>query len=137
MSKSPGSGTGNRHYIKKTALTYAGVSALCILITNVYAIFGHGVRSYYMDFMFLCPLAGGALFLIFYTAVYRRKLTGWCRLGFNFYNSGIATLTCGFLLTGIMEIAGTGSALIKYFYIAGAICSIVGAAVLLLHSRKV
>ncbi|MDR1692595.1 MAG: hypothetical protein LBR72_04490 [Oscillospiraceae bacterium] len=91
----------------KTPLIWLGAALGCVVITNVYALFGHGVRSDAMDGMFLYPLLGG-------TAVY--LLTGFAlkkaavRPGSTIYNAGIATLTAGGMLRGILEIAGTGSA---------------------------
>ncbi|WP_430839434.1 hypothetical protein [Clostridium nigeriense] len=41
------------------------------------------------------------------------------RISFNIYNSGIAALTVGSLLHGILEIAGTSSEYIMYYSILG------------------
>jgi hypothetical protein len=92
------------------------------VITNVYALFGHGVRSDSMDFMFLYPLLGGsAVFLLAarLRPVLRKKTRGISRAGYNLYNSGIAALTSAALLTEIMEIAGSDSRMIQYIRIAG------------------
>jgi hypothetical protein len=96
---------------------YSAVSAACLVITHVYALFGHGVRSASMDWMFLYPLAAG-------TGVFSLPALLWPRLpgrfqvfsraGYNLYNSGIAALTSAAMLTGIMEIAGGGSKWIRY-----------------------
>jgi hypothetical protein len=87
------------------------------VITNVYALFGHGVRSGSMDFMFLYPLLGGTLVFImaaFLSPVLPERLLTGSRAGYNLYNSGIAALTSAAMLSGIMEIAGTGSKWIQY-----------------------
>ncbi|MDR1815694.1 MAG: hypothetical protein LBR00_03295, partial [Clostridiales Family XIII bacterium] len=118
--------------VKKTAIAYACAAALCVVITNVYALFGHGVRSVSMDTMFAYPLAGGAAFLVLCLCLKKRETDRGFRFGFNAYSSGIATLTCGALLTGIVEIAGTGSDLIRFFFIAGyGLCGLGVAAVLI------
>lgn len=110
----------------KTAIVYLAVSILCILITNIYAIFGHGIRSDSMDFMFLYPLLGGTIVFLSVKLVLSRLLQkphgiGISRVGYNLYNSGIASLTSAAMLTGIMEIAGTGSEWIQYIRITGII----------------
>ena len=129
-----------RHLSIKTAMVYLAVSLLCVAITNAYALFGHGVRSDSMDFMFLYPLVGGSLVFISvallapfmsqtrYRFFYKRgeskgvsylPIRWRSRVGYNLYNSGIASLTSAAMLTGIMEIAGTGSKLIQYIRIFG------------------
>ena len=100
------------HVPIRTAAVYLAASVLCIAATNVYALFGHGVRSAAMDFMFLYPLLGGSL--VFFAiaslpAALAKKIARRSRLGYNLYNSGIASLTSAAMLTGVMEIAGTGS----------------------------
>jgi hypothetical protein len=113
--------------LKKTAVVYLGMSILCGIITNVYAIFGHDIRSWYMDLMFLYPFAGGVgLFTglgIFYPRCVNRVFF---RAGYNLYNSGIATLTTTSMLAGVMEIAGTGSRWIRYVAIIGGIFVLAG-----------
>lgn len=101
----------------KTSIVYFAVSLLCILIANVYAIFGHGVRSSSMDFMFLYPILGGTLVFLLLALVLAKlppKLRRLSRIAYNLYNSGIAAFTSAAMLTGIMEIAGTGSEWIIY-----------------------
>ena len=101
-----------RRSFVKTAIVYTAVSVLCIVITNVYARFGHGVRSDYMDFMFLYPLLGGTAVFLLLALLWPALPEGMrkrSRMGYNLYNSGIACLTSAAMLTGIMEIAGTGS----------------------------
>ena len=123
-----------RHLSIKTTIVYLAVTISCVVIANVYALFGHGVRSDSMDFMFLYPLLGGSLGFLFVALLrpfllqtrhlffYKRGERGESRLqirrcsriSYNLYNSGIASLTSAAMLTGIMEIAGTGSKLIQY-----------------------
>lgn len=83
----------------KRPLIWLCVALGCVGVTNIYALFGHGVRSDAMDYMFLYPLLGGALAL----------LPRCPRVARNLYNAGIATLTAGGMMQGILEIAGTAS----------------------------
>jgi uncharacterized membrane protein len=81
--------------------------------------FGHGLRSAAMDWMFLCPLVGGAVAaaMSFRNALNssRRRF----RFGYNVFNSGVATITCGLMLRGIMDIALTDSKWIIWFFAIG------------------
>ncbi|MDR1206459.1 MAG: hypothetical protein LBL26_13435 [Peptococcaceae bacterium] len=106
----------------KTAAAHLAAAVLCAVVTNVYALFGHGIRSASMDLMFLYPLLGGtAVFASLAAALPRlpgrpRPIS---RAGYNLYNSGVAALTAAAMLTGIMDIAGTASKWIAYIRAAG------------------
>jgi hypothetical protein len=103
----------------KRLLPYLAASAVCVIVTNVYALYGHGVRSDAMDYMFLYPLISGFAIKILSTLVHGDYSRGFKRAGVNLYNSGLATLTCGALLRGIVEIAGTDSVYIIWFFVVG------------------
>lgn len=96
--------------LRKTVLVFIVLSLTAIAVDNIYAIFGHGVSSAAMTWMFLYPLIGGALiyFLIERLIPGISRSPGY-RLFYNIYNSGIATLTAGSFLKGILDIAGTSS----------------------------
>ncbi|AFV03278.1 hypothetical protein UNSWDHB_1634 [Dehalobacter sp. UNSWDHB] len=101
-------------------IVYLILTAVSIAVNNIYAQFGHGVRSAAMTLMFLYPLLGGALFyftlgLIVPRISDRRNY----RLFYNIYNSGIAVLTVGSLLKGILDIAGTASGYVQLFQVTG------------------
>lgn len=115
----------------KTALVYVVLSFAAIAVDNIYALFGHGVRSAAMTWMFLYPLLGGTP-LYFFLWLLVPDIAGQplYRPGYNLHNSGIATLTCGSFLTGVVEIAGTASPYIRYITAAG--WALAGAGLLLL-----
>jgi len=127
----------NDKQLRKTILTYLILSVISIVIDKVYGIFGHGVDSKSMTWMFLYPLLGGALmyFLIGRLIPHITKLTGY-RVFFNIYNSGIATLTLGSLLKGIFEIAGTNSPYLEYYYMGGGVFIAVGIFIMLLMAVR-
>ena len=106
--------------IRKTIIIYLVLSFTTIGIDNIYAVFGHGVRSPSMTWMFLYPLIGGTLvyFLIKIFFPWINHFLGY-RLFSNLYNSGIATLTVGSFLKGILEIAGTSSPYTILFFVTG------------------
>ncbi|MBO5222734.1 MAG: hypothetical protein J6C26_10525 [Clostridia bacterium] len=84
---------------------YVFVAVFCVLFSQVYGLFSHGVTSFFMTYLFLPPLFGwGTELLLFFCAPRRFR-----RIGDNLFHAGIATATVGFLLQGIFEIAGTDS----------------------------
>lgn len=101
----------------KTGYTYLLISLFCLLFGAVYERFSHEVYSGYMIYAFVFPLVGGALpFLSM--ALYRcRRLPG--RLPLNLYHSGIATVTLGSILEGVLAIYGTSNDLIKFYWYIG------------------
>lgn len=122
----------NKKKILKTSLIYLVLSLSAIIINYVYGLFGHGVHSSYMTWMFLYPLLGGAvLYLLIFLLV--SEITGFVayRMFYNIYNSGIATLTIGSLLKGIFDIAGTSSVYIAVFYAIGELFVAIGLVMLL------
>lgn len=97
----------------------AGIAALCIAVDNLYALFGHGVRSAAMSLMFLYPLGAAALYLLLAFAAPRATAGGRGRLGINLLGSGVATCTVGAFLQGIVEIAGSSCAYLPVFRLVG------------------
>lgn len=105
---------------RKTALVYLLVSVLCVVIDRVYALFGHGVYSAAMSWMFLYPLLGGVLpFSILWLRPSAHSHSFYSRTAYNSYNSGLATLTVASMLQGVFEIAGTSSKYLIWFRILG------------------
>lgn len=130
------SGMNNTHAFK-TIIVYILCGIGCIFAEKVYGLFGHGVRSAAMTWMFLYPLLGGGLlFLLLRFARPRIQRYGLYRLGYNLYNAGIATLTTGSFLQGILEIAGTASPYVTGFAAAGGLLVTVGAAAAWVSTRS-
>ena len=121
----------------KEAVLYLLLSLFAVFVDNIYAYFGHGVRSHSMTFMFLYPLLGGSFlyFLIDVVMPDVKRKRGY-RLFLNLYNAGIATLTTGSFLNGILEIAGTGSPFTILFFITGWIFSGTGILILVYITSK-
>ncbi|HWQ71126.1 MAG TPA: hypothetical protein VN370_02285 [Desulfitobacteriaceae bacterium] len=111
---------GRNRRIRKTILVYLIISLLAVAIDNIYAVFGHGVSSAAMTWMFLYPLLGGTLFYLLIELLLPGicQFTGY-RVFYNVYNSGIAVLTTGSFLKGILDIAGTNSPYVVLFSVAG------------------
>lgn len=113
--------------LKKTILVYLILSVIAVVVDKVYGVFGHGVDSDAMTWMFLYPLLGGVLFYTVINLLFSKIIifSGY-RVFYNIYNSGIATLTFGSFLKGIFEIAGTNSDYLMYFYLVGGAFSAIG-----------
>ena len=130
----------NKHFIK-TFWVYAFLSVFAFVLTHVYAIFGHGVRSSWMDFMFLYPLIGGVLH---YTLIAKFlpyiKDSSLYRLAYNIHGAALATLMVSSFLIGVMGIAGTSSIYNTFMLILGIILVISALGIhiyICLSSRKV
>lgn len=119
------SATDGRRRMARTSLAYLLLAVLCALFGAVYEHFSHEVFSPFMLYAFGFPLAGGAVpFSVL--ALYARRLPG--RVSRNLYHSGIASLTVGSLMQGVLEIYGTTSRLLRVYWIAGAVLLLSGIA---------
>ncbi|MEL7660918.1 hypothetical protein [Acetobacterium wieringae] len=110
----------NNNRIRKTIVVYLLLALVAVAVNLIYGFFGHGVRAAAMTWMFLYPLLGGALgYLLIgrYLAFITRFVV--YRMGYNSYNSGLAALTVGSFLKGILEIAGTNSPYLIIFFFLG------------------
>ena len=103
---------------------YLASSALCLVFSMVYEAFSHGVYSPYMVFAVAFPFLGGLVAVELLRLVPAVCHPG--RLSINLYNSGIATLTLGSLMRGVLDIYGTGNDLVRYYAIVGILFVVVG-----------
>ena len=104
---------------------YFCISIFCAAFGGIYEIFSHGVYSNYMMYAFLFPLIGGTLYnLILYCFSRLRLQRG---LSLIFYNTGIAALTIGSIVRGILDIYGTDNILVNVYRYAGVILVCLGA----------
>lgn len=100
----------------KTVLIWLIISLACGLFSYVYERYSHGVYSWYMVWLFLFPLIGGAVpaLIIRYTGL--PEPAGNI---VSLWRCGIATLTTGSCLQGIFEIYGSAASLVQIYWIAG------------------
>ena len=107
----------------KTALIYLLISLFCALFGAVYEMFSHEVYSFYMLYAFTFPLAGGTLpFLAM--SLFRKRYPK--TIARNIYHSGIATLTVGSIIQGVLEIYGTTNHLTGLYWLVGVILLFAG-----------
>ena len=95
----------------------------CALFGWVYEMFSHGVYSNYMMYAFLFPLIGGTLYNLTLYCLRFRLQRG---LSLIFYNTGIAALTIGSIVRGILYIYGTDNILANVYRYAGVILVCLG-----------
>ena len=117
----------------KTIVIFTMITIFTFIFNKIYGIFGHGVTSPYMTYMFLYPLLGGVLFygiiMLLIPSIVNKKRY---RFFYNIYNSGLAILTVGSLLRGVMEIAGTFSSYLMFYTLVGWISIIISIGVLII-----
>ena len=106
---------------KKIVKIYMFTTLFCIAFNYVYSLFGHGVSSPYMTYAFVFSLVLGVVgFIVF------GRLNLDNRIAFNLYNAGIATLTIGSILRGIIDIAGADTTYPVYYFFVGTVFVAIG-----------
>lgn len=109
----------------RTAFAYVLVTALTALFGGVYEAFSHGVWSGWMVYAFAFPLALGAL-PFGWMAMKRKALP--CRWCCRLHHAGVATLTVGSIIEGVLAIYGTTNHLIIVYWAAGGLLLLGGLA---------
>jgi len=106
---------------KTTVKIYGFTTLFCITLNYIYSLFGHGVSSPYMSYAFVFSLGLGVVGFI---VLGRLKLDH--RIAFNLYNAGVATLTVGSILRGIIDIAGADTPYPVYYFFVGTVFVAIG-----------
>ena len=102
---------------------YLAAALGCALFGAVYECFSHGVCSPFMVCAFAFPLLLGALpFFLLRRA--GRPFPG--PLAADLIHAGVAALTIGSILRGVLDIYGTTSPLLALYWILGAALSAAG-----------
>lgn len=106
--------------MRKTLLRSLIITVCSGIFTVVYNYYGHGIRSWYMDYLFLPPLVGGVLIPFFLCGICGLRAAP--RLTAHFWYAGVFTVQGYFLVRGITEIAMTSSPYLPvYLWAAGAL----------------
>ena len=100
----------------KTAWRYLLISLFCVLFGAVYEVFSYEVYSFFMIYAFVFPLLLGVLPFLLIRLRGARTPNPVCR---NLYHAGVATLTVGSIIAGVVEIYGTTNALILLYWMVG------------------
>ncbi|HFI0323639.1 TPA: hypothetical protein ACGO5H_001077 [Streptococcus suis] len=99
----------------RTFITYLATTAFLFIFSRIYESLSYGEISFFMHYMFCVTLIGGALLLGMLTL--KPNLS---RMTFNLWNSGVATITAGFLLRGIINLSGRSTTLDQPYWYVGA-----------------
>ncbi len=99
----------------KTATVYLILSIFLFIFSRVYVSLSYGEVSIFMNTLSLVPLIGGGLLV---GLLYLQPTLS--RLSFNLWNSGVAVLTTGFLLRGIINLSGRSTTLDWPYWVIGA-----------------
>ncbi|HEL2051591.1 TPA: hypothetical protein U0616_000411 [Streptococcus suis] len=99
----------------RTFITYLATTAFLFIFSRIYESLSYGEVSFFMHYMFCVTLIGGALLLGMLTL--KPNLS---RMTFNLWNSGVATITAGFLLRGIINLSGRSTTLDQPYWFIGA-----------------
>lgn len=100
--------------MERTFLTYLSITIFCYLFSRIYEHFSYGEFSFFMHYLFYVPLIGGGALLLLHL------LTPLSRLSYHLWNAGIATITTGFLLRGIINLSGRSTQLDRPYWYVGA-----------------
>lgn len=116
---------------RRSLITYLALTAFLFLFSRIYESLSYGEVSFFMHYLWTVPLAGGSLLLTLMK--FRPNLS---RLSYNLWNSGIATLTAGFLLRGIINLSGRSTTLDQPYWLIGACFLALALLSLFIHSKK-
>lgn len=120
--------------LRKTAFVYLILSIICAVFGAVYEIFSHGVYSPFMMLAFLFPLFSGCLPFALLNKNKSKIVPH--PVARNLYHSGIATLTIGSIVKGVLDIYGTSNSLTVFYWSIGIAFVISGIIVSIVLSNK-
>ncbi|HEM3612790.1 TPA: hypothetical protein U1C34_000650 [Streptococcus suis] len=116
--------TNSTTRVSRTFISYLAITAFLFIFSRIYESLSYGEVSVFMHYMFCVPLTGGAVLLGLLQLIPTLS-----RLSYNLWNSGVATITAGCLLRGIINLSGRSTTLDQpYWYIGAAflVLSLVG-----------
>ncbi len=107
----------------KTAFIYLLISLFCVLFGAVYEYFSHEVYSGYMIYAFVFTMISAVAFLVMCLLPLKKYPGGVAR---NLYHSGVAALTIGSIIRGVLDIYGTTNRLVSIYWIVGVVLLVAG-----------
>jgi len=108
--------TNSKNNTRTTVIVYLVTTLFLIAFNAIYSLFGHGVSSPYMSYAFAFSLVLGVGGFILLGLL---KLKN--RIAYNLCNAGIATLTVGSVLRGVIEIAGADTFYPTIYFLVGSL----------------
>ena len=101
---------------------YLLAAVCCALFGAVYELFSHEVYSFFMIYAFAFPLLLGVIpFFLMYK--HGRRFPGKAA---DLVHAGVAALTVGSIMQGVLQIYGTSSPLTAVYWAAGVVLVSVG-----------
>ncbi len=91
------------------------MTAFLFIFSRIYESLSYGEVSVFMHYMFCATLVGGILLL----GILQVK-PNLSRITYNLWNSGIATITAGCFLRGIINLSGRSTTLDQPYWYVGA-----------------
>lgn len=125
-----------RKRMQRSYKVYFFISVFCLVFGQIYLHYSYGMDSFYMRNLFLLPLVFGTIPMLLLSFVGYQSIS---RISFNLWNSGIAVLTFGFLVQGVIELSGRSTHYTLYYWYVGAffcLASLTALLVGLLSGRK-
>ncbi|HEM3177213.1 TPA: hypothetical protein U0919_000727 [Streptococcus suis] len=107
--------TNSTTRFSRTFISYLAMTAFLFIFSRIYESLSYGEVSVFMHYMFCATLVGGILLLGLLQV--KPKLS---RITYNLWNSGIATITAGCLLRGIINLSGRSTTLDQPYWYVGA-----------------
>lgn len=99
----------------KQSIVYLALTIFTWLFNFIYGLFGHGASSVYMANMWMVML-GGAFFYFLLNQLPHLRHRRFYRLFSNILNTSAAFLVVGMMLRGIIDIAGSASQYIVWYF---------------------
>ena len=104
----------------KTAVSYILLTIFFFAFSRIYETFSFGETSVHMHYLFVLPLVGGILLLLF-----MKMIPNLSRLSLNLWNSAVAIMTAGMLFHGIVNLSGRSTILdMPYWYVGAAFAAL-------------
>ena len=104
----------------KTAVSYMLLTIFFFAFSRIYETFSFGETSVHMHYLFVLPLVGGILLLLF-----MKMIPNLSRLSLNLWNSAVAIMTAGMLFHGIVNLSGRSTILdMPYWYVGAAFAAL-------------
>jgi len=107
--------TNSTTRFSRTFISYLAIAAFLFIFSRIYESLSYGEVSVFMHYMFCATLVGGILLLGLLQV--KPNLS---RITYNLWNSGIATITAGCLLRGIINLYGRSTTLDQPYWYVGA-----------------
>ncbi|MGQ7338767.1 hypothetical protein ACTGYU_00180 [Streptococcus suis] len=105
--------TNSTTRVSRTFISYLAITAFLFIFSRIYESLSYGEVSVFMHYMFCVTLIGGTVLLGLLQLIPTLS-----RLSYNLWNSGVATITAGCLLRGIINLSGRSTTLDQpYWYI--------------------